>query len=181
MESLVRVAQVMLKHLTCAPIRQRPIAKRCSSCAKTAGQMTKKLISVLLLTITFCAQGQNVDQFGLDNNPTLNNDEAAYLTNYFSKRYPDMDFKAKKVGFFIGSSNYRIWTKKEYFDNVKDALKNGVSMQDQLLILNEIERAESGGYDFFVISWSKLSVTNGRKKTLISKIVKSDKDSPQSK
>ena len=132
------------------------------------------------MTINCYGQGQSVDQLGLDDNPTLNNDEAAYLKNYFTKRYPDFNFKDKKVGFFVGSSNYRTWTKKEYFDNVKSALNNNTSMQDQLLILNESEKTDSGGYDIFIISWSKLTVTNGRKKTLIRKIVKSNMDSSAS-
>jgi len=142
--------------------------------------MNKIISLILLLTINFYVQGQNVDQLGLDNSPTVNNDEAIYLTSYFSKRYPDIDFKDKKVGFFVGSSNYRTWTKKEYFDNVKSALKSNISMQDQLLILNESEKNDSGGCDIFIISWSKLTVTKGNKQNLIRKIMKSKMDSSSS-
>ena len=43
-------------------------------------------------------------------------------------------------------------------------------MQHQLLILNEDEKLKSGGYDAFVIAWSKILVSNKQKGRLIEKI-----------
>lgn len=130
--------------------------------------MKKSLTILILTTISLGLWGQTVDSLGID--ILLNVRESMYLNEAFSKTRADFNFEKKKIGFFVGSSNYRLWTKQEYFESVKGALKNNATMQHQLLILNEDEKVRSGGYDAFVIAWSKILVTGGHKRKLINKI-----------
>jgi len=132
--------------------------------------MIKVLTILTLATISFSLSGQNIDSLGIDKSDLLNGNESTYLNDSFIKRKSDFNFEKKKIGFFVGSSNYRLWSKQDYFESVKSTLRNNTTMQHQLLILNEDERIKSGGYDAFVVSWSKILVTDGHKRKLISKI-----------
>jgi hypothetical protein len=132
--------------------------------------MIKILTVLTLATISFTVSGQNIDSLGANKNNILNGDESTYLNDAFMKKRGDFNFKEKKVGFFIGSSNYRLWNKQNYFEDVKGRLRDKTTMQHQLLILNENERIKSGGYDALVIAWSKILVTDNQKDKLIKKI-----------
>jgi len=132
--------------------------------------MIKVLAILTLATISFNLSGQVIDSLGIDKNDLLNKDEAIYLNDTFFKRKGDFNF-----GFFVGISNYRLWNKQDYFEDVKGTLKNKSTMQHQLLILNEDEKIKSGGYDAIVIAWSKMLLKDGQKRKLIDKINRTKK------
>lgn len=113
-----------------------------------------------LATISSNLWGQHIDSLGMDKNDLLNEFEATYLNDTFSNKKGNFNFEKKKIGFFVGSSNYRLSNKQSYFEDVKRTLRKNMVMQHQLLILNEDEKIESGGYDAFVIAWSKILATD---------------------
>lgn len=99
----------------------------------------------------------NLYLLGNDTNPILTDLEAAFFNYKFSDKKKGFDFKGKKIGFCIGNNGARIWSKKDYFNNFKDRVSHNYSgSQDELLVLNEKQTNESGGYDAVLVSWSKI-------------------------
>jgi hypothetical protein len=144
--------------------------KRCGSCGKKIYTMIKFLAIFVLATISFTVSGQNIDSLGANKSDILNADEWILLNDTFIKERGDFNFEKKKVVFFVDSNSYRLWKKLDYFESVKATLKNNTTMQHQLLILNEDEKVKSGGYDAFVIAWSKILVSGKQKRKLVKQI-----------
>ncbi len=128
--------------------------------------MNKLLFLILFINLNLL--GQNLDSLGIDSTAYLNKPESDYLNKIFKEKKSKFDFINTKIGFFIGSSNHRVWSKIKYFENVKECIKNSTKMQDQLLILDENEKLKSAGYDAFIVSWSKIFVYD--KDNLINKL-----------
>lgn len=116
--------------------------------------------------------GQSIDSLGFDNNPFINASESKYLNMSLLQQNTEFDFTNKKVAFFIGSSNYQLRKKQEYFLEVKECIKNKTRMADQFLVLNAEQKKESGGYDVFIISWSKILVHESYIDKMIKKLKK---------
>lgn len=96
---------------------------------------------------------------GIEDSSKLNNLEADYFNKILVNKKQNFDFKDKKIGFFIGSSGNTLSSKKKYFDNLKGRLSNNYSgSSDQLVILTEAQKKESGGYDAIIVSWSKVLI-----------------------
>lgn len=120
----------------------------------------------LLTTGLFC---QTVDSLGRDNNPRLNKYEADYFNSEFKDQRKDFDFTDKKVAFITGSAANKLWTKTEYFEELKERLKVNSGITDWAIFLTPDERAKSGDYDVIVASWVKL-LTDKRRKQIISEL-----------
>ncbi len=76
----------------------------------------KNYIRLLLLLASANFYGHNLQNCGLDNNPTLTDDEAAFLNAYFDEEDVDgFDFKGKKVLIVTGTEGSRIETKSRIF------------------------------------------------------------------
>jgi RNase H-fold protein (predicted Holliday junction resolvase) len=99
----------------------------------------------------------NLYQLGLNNDEELSINEANFFNKSFFKEKKEFDFKNKKIGFFNGNNGSRLWSKKEYFDDLKQrASENRFGPLGYLIILTEEQKTETGGYDAVIVSWSKL-------------------------
>lgn len=133
-----------------------------------------RFLVILTLIISFSTRGQNIDSLGVTKNSQLNKYESAYLNEVFAKKRGDFDFTNKRIVYFVGSNNYKPWNKKDYFESVKNTIRDGTTMQHQLLILSKKEKVNSGGFDAIIVAWSKITIMKGDKKKLINNIKKSD-------
>ncbi len=114
-----------------------------------------------------------IDSCGLDSSTTLNKYEVKYFNQYLEKQRSrsTFDFQDKKVGFAHGNFGKGLISKKEYFNMWgKDYFENGSHVVNQLIILTEEEKQQSGGYDAIIVSWSKILVSGKRKERLIKKL-----------
>ncbi|KAG2374564.1 hypothetical protein C9374_010583 [Naegleria lovaniensis] len=108
---------------------------------------------------------------------TLNANECQFLNSDYLKDERDaFEFTPQtKVAFFVGSSSYRLWSKQQFFENVKEYAGNEnleFSRPDTLYVLNEKEKQQSGGYDVFVVSWSKIKKQDDYKQHMIKQLVR---------
>lgn len=114
-----------------------------------------------------------LDVCGKDNEPDLNSAESSYL-NAIMYRHPKRpyDFSHKRVAFVTGTSGKTISGKQAYFDLEKKRLqdRDNTSLNGgQLVIFNELEKQQSGGYDAAIVYWSKLLATKKGLIKLLSK------------
>jgi hypothetical protein len=127
----------------------------------------------MIMAFPIYAFGQQYDDIRVGQEYELTDDEANHLNLTLNDKRGDFDFIGKKVGFAIGSSNYRLRTKEEYFTESKKYQESGANIINYLIILNDEEKIQSGGIDVIIISWSKIRVTEKAKSRLIIKIKES--------
>lgn len=129
------------------------------------GQTTEqnmRLISLLILTglihltIENNAFGQETNNLGRDDNPTLNENEAKLLNDYFTESRGTFDFKDKKIVFVSGSTGKTYITKSDYFENIKKWNESNSRIATSLVVLTEKEKKESGDYDAILTAWVKV-------------------------
>lgn len=104
-----------------------------------------------------------LENCGNDDDPALNNAESSYL-NAVMYRHPKRpyDFSHKRIAFVTGTSGKTFSGKQAYFDLEKKRLRdrNNTSLNGgQLVIFDELEKQQSGGYDAAIVYWSKLLAT----------------------
>lgn len=124
----------------------------------------KATLTGLFIIVSYWLYGQPISSqnCGLDDNPILNDYEAAYFNDVFKSSKGDFDFRGKMVGFYKGPSGNTRSTKSDYFsglDGGNGAENNRHLWQaggTQLLMLTDEEKELSGGYDVILVSWSKL-------------------------
>lgn len=93
---------------------------------------------------------------GIDNEHYLNQYESEYFNIKFEKRRGDFDFKNKKVAFFNSSGGGVLKSKIDYFRTEADRYRRDYSSNFASLVLfNEQQKQENGGYDAVVYYWSK--------------------------
>jgi len=131
-----------------------------------------KLIVIILTLLTNVCIGQEIiiDSCGLDNSTTLNKHEVEYFNHSLEKQRKgsNFDFQNAKVGFAYGNFGKGLISKKEYFDRWgKDYFLKDSHVVNQLIILTEDEREDSGGFDAIIVSWSKTGVYGKHKERLI--------------
>lgn len=109
-----------------------------------------------------------LDEMGTDNSPILNKYESEYFNFFYKDFRKDFDFTGKKVGFMLSR---RITDKKTYFeDERKYQLNNTTTVSANLVLFDEKQKIESGGYDAFIVYWSKFPISA---ENLLEKIKKS--------
>jgi len=115
--------------------------------------------------------GQDSSESGQNYNPTLNLNEAAYLNKSLETQKASFDFAHTKVIFATGNNASRIITKKQYFNQiVKPYLETNSQVVNYLVLLNPNEKRQSGGHNALLVAWSKMEVTDKRKKKIIKKM-----------
>ena len=123
----------------------------------------EKLMGKVIDKLSECEKKKpiNLYQLGLDNNPILTKAESDYFNKAFKDHKANYNFSKMKIGFFYGNNGARIQTKKQYFDLAKNRLGNCESASNDYVIkLTNEEKTESGGYDFIIVSWSKIIPTD---------------------
>jgi hypothetical protein len=123
---------------------------------------------ILLMLWTNLIFGQEIDSLGLDNNSLLNKYESAFIKNQFEKENIFFDFTKKRIAFYQSLTGFK--TKQEYFNDCREWLENGQDGALQLVILNETEQKESGGFDAIIVAWSKKLVSPKMKSYLIDEL-----------
>lgn len=121
--------------------------------------MIKYTILTILILSNFIliAQTQKMDSLGLNNAPVLNKFESEYFNKVFKDKRGTFNFNDKKAIFLTGTSGSEIVEKVEYFERlVKPWLIKNSSPQIFFKILNEEEKATSGGYEVIILSWVKV-------------------------
>jgi hypothetical protein len=131
------------------------------------------IIIFTLLTNVCFGQEIVIDSCGIDSLTTLNRYEIQYFNQSLEKQRmrSNFDFEDKKVGFAYGNFGKGLISRKEYFTRWgKDYFKNDSHVVNQLIILTEMEKEQSGGFDAIIVSWSKILVSGKNKDRLIKKI-----------
>lgn len=132
----------------------------------------KNVLLILLISLYSLTKAQNLDSLGVNDNYILNNEEAKYLNKSVGTQLGAFDFKNKKVIFSEGNIA-RLINKSDYFERlVKPYLMDGKDMVNYLVILTDEEKQDSGGFDAIIVAWSKIGLTNKRKRTIIKKMNK---------
>lgn len=101
----------------------------------------------------------NLHLVGNDNSSDLTDEDVAFFNQIYHDR--DFDFKNKKIAFINPHLNGQesIRTKKEFIEKIKKHLENDFlyPASEDLAILTETEKKETGGYDAMIIYQNKKS------------------------
>ncbi len=91
----------------------------------------------------------------INESPILNNQESAYIKAMFfeSDRMPDLT--GKKILFHY--TNRGQISKKEFFTEEKEGHSKGITPNVVLYLFNEEQKKAVGGYDAYVVLWSKIT------------------------
>ncbi|MFD2600713.1 hypothetical protein [Flavobacterium suzhouense] len=135
-----------------------------------------KHFTLLLLLFTSLTFAQKPERCGLDDNPLLNNDEAAFLNNYYKDSRGNFDFTGKKIAIATGSAATTPFSKKQFFGALKTSDKEKPSTK--LYLFNKSEKAASDGYDAVISFYTKKEVD---KKKIIEIIRKGEWNVPAKK
>ncbi|MGJ8660778.1 MAG: hypothetical protein ACSHXL_01945 [Bacteroidota bacterium] len=123
--------------------------------------MKTSLTLIALFFVTFLnAQIDDIAKCGVDDNPILNDFEAAYFNHFLTDKRGEFDFTGKKIAFYRGNLSCK--TQYFQFGQTKDLdyhIWNTENLATSLLILTEEEKAISGGYDAMLLSWAKFVPT----------------------
>ena len=126
---------------------------------------------MIFLTAASVGQTIIIDSCGLDNEIKLNKYESSYFHKTLNEVPKDFSFFNKIVGFAYGNSGKIIISKRDYFDRWgKSYFEKGNKVINTLIILNENEKAKSGGYDAIIVSWSKINIDDKRRQKIIKKL-----------
>ena len=133
----------------------------------------KNYIRLLFLLASANFYGHNLENCGLDNNPALTDDEAAFLNAYFGEDEDaeGFDFKGKRVLIVSGANGYRIESKTEYFKDIKQRLQDaGMPVATTPIPLSDMEKIQSGGYDAVLTHWVDEPMTKEKKRNIIARL-----------
>ncbi|HYF66545.1 MAG TPA: hypothetical protein VD884_00350 [Ohtaekwangia sp.] len=112
----------------------------------------KSIAIIVTLFFTEICLGQDIkiDSCGTDNSNFLNKYEINYFNQTLGKQLKRLNFNFNdtKIGFAYGNFGKGLISKKEYFDHCgRGYFKNNFNVIDQIIVLTDEERKESGGYD----------------------------------
>lgn len=132
----------------------------------------KNYIRLLLLLASANFYGHNLSNCGLDNNPALTDDEAAFLNAYFGEDENEgFDFKGKKVLIVNGTNGFRFETKAEYFRDIRIRLEQmAMPVATTPYPLTEMEKIQSGGYDAVITHWVDEPITKEKRRNIIARL-----------
>jgi hypothetical protein len=132
----------------------------------------KNYIRLLLLLASANFYGHNLSNCGLDNNPALTDDEAAFLNAYFGEDENEgFDFKGKKVLIVNGANGFRFETKAEYFRDIKRRLEeSSMPVATTPIPLTAMEKIQSGGYDAVITHWLNEPLTKEKRRNIIARL-----------
>ena len=124
-----------------------------------------KRTSSILLLIAMLAFGNILYAQMLDDK------ESALLNEHFESTRGEFDFTGKQVGFFLST---KLWTKEEFFNDLIDRSQANQSMSNQFIVLTDEQKENSGGYDVFIYSWSKIRISKKQVGAHIEKLKKNE-------
>ncbi|MBS3913614.1 MAG: hypothetical protein KG003_03895 [Bacteroidetes bacterium] len=124
----------------------------------------------LLFAIKTKGQIINIDSCGLDTKSILNKWEIGYFKRSIGT-LQSMDLENKHFAFAYGDKGSAIITKKDYFERWgRKYFINKDSVANILIVLTPEEKVSSGGYDYVIISWSKIQISEKSRKKLIERV-----------
>ena len=127
----------------------------------------KQIVTIAILLWTLGVGAQNSDSLGIDDNPTLNENEVELLNSLLAESRGDFDFSGKKVAFIIGNTGRTIVSKSNYFKNsVVPWIEKDSVPRIFMVKLTESEKQKSGGYDVLVLSWVKVFTPKSQEKAI---------------
>lgn len=109
--------------------------------------------------IRFLADSTYASKIADNNSPFLTTGQALYLNTELASLRRSFDFSSKKIAFLY---NNTLVGKQAYFKE-----QGGRDVAYQLIVFNENEQQQSGGYHAIVIFWRKPPVSDKQKKRLI--------------
>jgi hypothetical protein len=131
----------------------------------------KYYLHILLLLASANFYANNLENCGLDNNPALTDDEAAFLNTYFGEDTDGFDFKGKKILIVTGAEGSRFETKAEYFRDIKQRLQeSGLPVATTPYPLTEMEKIQSGGYDAVITHWVNEPISKEKRRNIIARL-----------
>ncbi|MHA3787541.1 hypothetical protein ACX0HA_04960 [Flavobacterium hauense] len=113
-------------------------------------------LTLLLLFFTSLTFSQDPEKCGIDNNPLLNNDEAAFLNDYFNDERGHFNFTGKKILIVGGPGASYLESKGRYFNGIREWNQGRISTG--FYPFTEEEKTASGGYDAIISYWTKIDV-----------------------
>jgi hypothetical protein len=120
-------------------------------------------ISVLFSRMDLLGQFTRYN-FSATNQQYLNADEAKLL-NKLLNTSDTIHLQDKRIAFITGSSGRIILSKKSFFqENITPWVEGNVRPILSIVVLNEEERAKSGGYEVLVLSWVKVFTSFHRRR-----------------
>ncbi len=135
-----------------------------------------RLIIIFLFATQIClGQEIKIDSCGIDNSLSLNQYEVQYFNQELEnqRKRSEFDFNGKLIGFAYGNFGKGLHSKREYFDKWgKEYFRKNSNVSNQLIVLTEEEKFNSGGYDAIILSWSKLKLSRKDKNRIIRKLEK---------
>lgn len=121
---------------------------------KRAGQMNNNRI-VTVFGYRELNYPDNIDFVGKDSNAELSLQDAIFFNRIFQWERKSFDFTGKKIAYIQTTESderNKIKTKRTYIDRIKNHLEEDFLFPyDNLYLLNETEKAESGGYDAVIM------------------------------
>lgn len=132
----------------------------------------KNYFHLLLLMASMGMYAQYIEKCGLDNSPSLTDEEAAFLNEYFSENErKGFDFTGKKILILGGSAGSSLRSKTDYFKSIKERLaKTTLPIASNPYPFTEEEKRLSGGYDAVLTFWTKVPMTPDKKKRIIRRV-----------
>ena len=124
-----------------------------------------KQLVILVCLLPFRILAQQLDSYGLDNNPMLNAYEAAYFNTRFQETRGEFNFLNKHLVFITGETGSVLGSKRKYFDYVKEwQVEHGRNyISGSVLIpFTESQNLQSNGHDAIVTYWSKIQPSTNR-------------------
>lgn len=138
----------------------------------------RTLILIYLLSIfSIASSGQSfkIDSCIVDTSRKLNK----YEINYFReniRRLKLQDISDKNFAFTYGNFGKTVINKKEYFERWGiDYYNRNIEIFNILIELTSKEKQQSGGFDYIIVSWSKMLPAGKSRKKLIEKVRKYSK------
>ena len=132
----------------------------------------KNYLHLLLLLASMGVTAHELQKCGLDANPALTDEEAAFLNEYFSEQERNgFDFTGKKVLILAGPAATTLKSKDQFFKSITKRLEvSPLPIASQPYPLTREEKIQSGGYDVLLTLWNKVPFTAEKRQRIIRRI-----------
>lgn len=135
-----------------------------------AGSLKRKNMRLLILLILIqfhlglCSQ--NLENSHSDSKTSLTQTEIEQLKVICNKECQTYDFTNKNIAFAGGTSGNVIFSKEEFFKNMKLNIEKEKKNVCSLIALTESEKQESGGFDVIIMTPVKIFTESHRQKLI---------------
>ncbi len=127
-----------------------------------------RILLSLFFALSVLNQAKSQNSLGLDDNPTLTEQEGHFLDSLLQIQRQGFDFINKRIAFVYGGSTGTAFQPKSNFfnDNVLPWTTKGETPVLLLVTLTETEKQASGGYDAIIVAWAKVFTQRRKEKML---------------